>query len=104
MVEAVVQSVSWSTGAKTSFNKIVEYLANNWSQKEIANLITRTEEIIAVLKSYPEIGRPSAKRKGVRIFLLNRHTQLIYFYKPLKKQIVILHFWGMKQNPNKFKY
>jgi plasmid stabilization system protein ParE len=104
MVEAVVQSVSWSTSAKASFNKIIEYLAVNWSQKEIANLIIRTEEIITILKSYPEMGRPSAKRKGVRIFLLNRHTQIIYFYKPLKKEIVILHFWGMKQNPSKLRY
>ncbi len=104
MAEEVVQAVSWSAGAKTSFNKIIEYLAAYWSPKEIENLVIRTEKIITVLKSYPDMGRPSAKRKGVRIFLLDRHTQIIYFYKPLKKEIVILHFWGMKQNPEKFKY
>jgi plasmid stabilization system protein ParE len=89
---------------KHPLTKSFEYLAENWSSKEIGNLIERTEKTIAVLKCYPEMGRPSAKRKGVRIFLLDRHTQLIYFYKPLKKEIVILHFGGMKQNPQKFKY
>ncbi len=48
--------------------------------------------------------RPSRKRKNIRIGLLNKHTQIIYEYKPFKKQIVLLLFWGMKQNPVNFKY
>ena len=47
--------------------------------------------------------RPSVK-KNVRITLLNKHTQIIYHYKPGKQQICILLFWGMKQNTAKFKY
>jgi plasmid stabilization system protein ParE len=104
MAKELVQTVSWSPGAKTSFHKIIEYLAVNWSQKEIESLLERTEKTIAILKCYPEMGRPSAKRKGVRIFLLDRHTQIIYCYKSARKEIVILHFWGMKQNPKKFKF
>jgi len=48
--------------------------------------------------------RPSAKRKNVRIGIINKRTQLVYHYKPGKKQIEILLFWDPKQNPAKFKY
>ncbi len=48
--------------------------------------------------------RPSAKRKNIRIGILDKHTQIVYHYKPRKKQIELLLFWGMKQNPAKFKY
>lgn len=36
MAEEVVLSVRWSPTAKIAFHKIIEYLAANWSQKEIA--------------------------------------------------------------------
>jgi len=60
--------------------------------------------MIATLKRYPEMCRPSAKRKNVRIGILDKHTQVIYHYKPRSKQIEILLFWNMKQNPDRFKY
>jgi hypothetical protein len=52
--------------------------------------------MLGVLKRHPEICRPSTKRKNVRIGILDKHTQLVYHYKPNKKQIEILLFWGMK--------
>jgi hypothetical protein len=48
--------------------------------------------------------RPSQKRKNVRIAILNKHTQMVYHFKPRKKQLQILLFWNPKQNPAKFKY
>ena len=57
-----------------------------------------------MLKTYPEMCRPSLKRKNVRIAVLNKHTQLIYHYKPGKEQIEILLFWNMKQNPSRLQY
>jgi plasmid stabilization system protein ParE len=104
MVEEVVREVLWTNSAKTSFDHIVEYLQNAWTEKEVTKFINRTTEIIAALKRYPEMCRPSAKRKNVRIAILNKHTQLVYHYKPRNKQIEILLFWDTKQNPATLKY
>ena len=80
------------------------YLLKNWTEKEAAKFIKRTEEVLSALRYYPEMCRSSAKRKNVRIALLNKHTQMVYYYKPGKKQLEVLLFWGMKQDPAKFKY
>lgn len=104
MVEEVVQHIFWTATAKKSFNNIIIYLQKEWSEKEVQKFVTRTSEMLSVLKRYPEMCRPSTKRKNVRIGILDKHTQIVYHYKPRKNQIEILLFWGMKQNPAKFKY
>ncbi len=104
MTADAVQEILWTDSAKISFHKIIAWLRQQWTEKEVDKFIQRTEEMLYVLKRYPEMCRPSVKRKNVRIGILDKHTQLIYHYKPQKKQIVILLFWGMKQNPAKFKY
>jgi plasmid stabilization system protein ParE len=104
MAEEIVESFLWSDSAKASFNNIIEYLKKAWTDKEIDKFINETEAFLSMLKRYPEMCRPSQKRKHVRVGILNKHTQIIYHYKPRKKQIEVLLFWGFKQNPGKFKY
>jgi plasmid stabilization system protein ParE len=104
MVEEIVQDIQWTDSAKASFQKIIEYLRDEWTQREVENFVNRTEDMLNTLKRYPQSCRPSRKRKNVRIAILDKHTQLLYHYRPRKKQIVVLLFWGMKQDPAKFKY
>ena len=104
MVEEIVQEVLWTDSAKISFGKIVNYLQQAWTEREVEKFLNRTEEMLSTLKRYPEMCRPSSKRKNVRIGILDKHTQIVYHYKPRKRQIEVLLFWGMKQNPSKFKY
>lgn len=104
MAEEIVREVLWTNTAEASFDKIVKYLNREWTEKEVAKFIQRTEDMIGALKCYPEIGRPSKKKKFVRIGILDKHTQLIYHYKPSSKTIKLFLFWGMKQNPAKLKY
>lgn len=100
----IIHEVLWTNSAKASFDQIVSYLAKEWTDKEVAKFINRTTEVIATLKRYPEMCRPSSKRKNVRIAILNKHTQLIYHYKSTKKQSVVLLFWSMKKDRSKLKY
>lgn len=103
MAEEIIQ-VLWSDSAKDTFHQIVTYLERAWSEKEVANFVQRVDKMLSTIQRYPEMCRPSAKRKNVRICVLDKHTQIVYHYKQGKNQIEILLFWGMKQNPSKFKY
>lgn len=104
MDEEIALEIFWTDSAKTSFNDIIKHLQEKWSDKEVEQFISRTDEMLSLLQRYPEMCRPSMKRKNVRIGILNKHTQLVYHYRPRKKQIEILLFWGMKKNPVKFRY
>ena len=104
MAEEVALDIFWTDSAKKSFNKIIEYLGANWTEREVRNFFNETLYLLSNIKSQPEMCRPSLKRKNVRIGIINKHTQLVYHYQPRKKEIVILLFWNFKQNPAKFKY
>lgn len=104
MADEVIEEILWTDCAKISFNKIVEYLRQEWTEKEVQKFIEAAKKMLSTLKQYPEICRPSLKRKNVRIGILNKHTQIIYHFKPGKKQLEILLFWNFKQNPAKLKY
>lgn len=100
----VVSEILWTNSGKRSFHNIIEYLRKEWSEAEVEKFLTRVDDFIITLKKYPEMCRPSLKRKNVRIGILDKHTQIIYHFTPGKSQIKILLFWGMKQNPSKLRY
>ena len=104
MAEEVVSEIQWTDSAKNSFAKIIDYLQEEWTERETEKFVQRVEDFLSMLKKHPEMCRPSVKRKNVRIGILDKHTQIVYHYKPKKKQIELLLFWGMKQNPAKFKF
>jgi len=104
MAEEVVWEILWTESAKKSFNKIVEYLETNWTEREVSKFVNETIYLLSNLKRQPEMCRPSLKRKNVRIGIVNKHTQLVYHYQSRKKVIVVLLFWNPKQNPAKLKY
>ncbi len=104
MVEEVIDKVKWTPAAQATFNNIVQYLVKEWSEKEVQQFINNISIFLSALKRHPEMCRPSIKKKHVRIGILNKHTQLVYHYKPGAKQIEILLFWNFRQNPARFKY
>jgi plasmid stabilization system protein ParE len=104
MAEEVVGEILWANTAKTSFNKIIEYLQTVWTEREVGKFVNQTVDLLSNLRRYPEMCRPSTKRKNVRIGIINKHTHIVYHYQPRKKQIVVLLFWHPKQNPLNFKY
>jgi plasmid stabilization system protein ParE len=86
MAEVKIEEILWTDSAKLSFRNIIDYLNKNWSEREINIFVKRTQDVLATLRLYPEMCRPSSKRKNVRIALLNKHTQMVYHYKPRKKR------------------
>ncbi len=86
MAEEIVQEIFWTNSAKISFNKIVDYIKRKWTEREAERFVNRTEEMLSTLKRYPEMCRSSNKRKNVHIGILDKHTQLVYYYKPGKSR------------------
>lgn len=71
MAEEVVRQILWTHSAQKSFNKIVEYLEKNWSEREVINFVNETVYLLSNIKRQPEMCRPSLKRKNVRIGTVN---------------------------------
>ena len=93
--------IVWTKQAIKGYDKIISYLEENWSEREIVNFISETEQFFETLTLQPEILQKSNKHKNLYRGPINRLTILIYKIKPLKKQIVLITIRGARQKPLK---
>mgnify|MGYP003997374893 CR=1 FL=1 len=92
--------VKWTPKADESFDKVIEYLRNEWTQNEISNFAKMTLNIIKSISVFPKMFKED-KENNIRIASINKIISLIYREK--RNQIELLYFWNNKQNPSKLK-
>ena len=91
--------IVWTKRAIAGYDRIIDYLQENWSEREIANFIIETESFFEVLKTHPEILQRTSKQKNVYRGPINRLTILTYRIKPKVKQIQLINIRGARQKP-----
>lgn len=47
--------VVWSPRARITFFRILDYLAENWTNKEVENFNERTENLVELIKKSPRL-------------------------------------------------
>ncbi len=72
-------SVLWSIRSKNKTDKIIEYLRESWSEKEVIKYLNRLKNFETIVKKFPEIfplseSHPKKYRKAV----LSKHYSIIY--------------------------
>ncbi len=93
--------VVWTFEAEKSFNAILDYLMEVWTQKEALTFIDLVEETIEKIRNYPEMFKVSQYNEASREALITKHTTM--FYRILDELIEVEYFWGNFQNPDKIK-
>ena len=93
--------IIWLPKAEKRYDEIIEWLKKNWSNKEIANFVSRTDEVLELISIDPDLYRLSEKR-NIRQAIITKHNLLLYRKKGNK--IELLTFFDTRQNPlKKFK-
>jgi plasmid stabilization system protein ParE len=93
--------VIWTTRAENGYDRIVNYLKEEWTDREIRNFIIETRKFLKLLQNNPHLLQPSASRKNVFRGPMNRLTIVTYRIRPRKKLIEILNIRGSRQKPIK---
>lgn len=96
--------VNWTPSAKKSFEQILDWLYNNWTNKEIENFLDQTDSTIEQIKNNPYLYRASEQNEQVRRGLVNRFISLYYRVRSKEEEIDLLTFWDNRQNPDSNKY
>lgn len=94
--------IVWTKQAIDGYDKIINYLEENWSNKEVIDFINETDQFFETLILQPEILQKSSKHKNLYRGPINRLTILIYRVKPLSKQIILVSIRGARQKPLKY--
>lgn len=96
--------VIWSPKAIKSFDKIVDFLSERWTKKEIEAFVDQTDKVVEQIVENPYMFVATEKRKNVRKGLVNKLVSLFYRVKPRKKEIELLKFHDNRQDPEKINH
>ncbi len=92
--------IIWSNRAEKGFDKIVNYLEENWTEREIKNFMKESQEFFELLKKNPKMLQPSRKTNLYR-GPMNSRTIITYKIKPRKEQIILVNIRSSIQKPFK---
>ncbi|NTV67598.1 MAG: type II toxin-antitoxin system RelE/ParE family toxin [Chlorobaculum sp.] len=91
--------ILWSKRADKKFDKILEYLPEEWGERITGNFVNKVYGFLEILSEYPEIGTMENEEKGIRGFTIVKEIDL--FYKVTGDKIILLDFFDNRQNPEK---
>ena len=93
-------SVVWSEEAVKNLSKILLFLEENWTEKEIRKFVTKLEKLISIIENQPETF-PKAAKSDIHKAVLTRQVTL--YYNAGKDIIHIITLFDSRQNPKKLK-
>ena len=91
--------IIWSNRAEKGYDRIVKYLIDNWSEKEVRMLIQETSKFLELLSENPNMLQKSSGRKNLYRGPMNRLTMITYRLYPRKKVIELVNIRSSKQKP-----
>ena len=92
--------IIWSPKAIDTFDGVIDYLNENWTEKEIENFVTITENTIRHISQNPYLFKGSEK-DNLREAFVTKNNILLYQINESLKSVELLTFWDTRQNPKK---
>ncbi|MEP5612767.1 MAG: type II toxin-antitoxin system RelE/ParE family toxin [Cyclobacteriaceae bacterium] len=83
--------VVWTQRAESGYDRIITYLENQFTDKEVRKFVRQSHDFFELLSKYPKMLEKTGKQKDVYRGPINKHTILTYRIKPRKKQIELIN-------------
>jgi plasmid stabilization system protein ParE len=93
--------ILWTTFALKELEKTIEYLEENWTEKELRTLAESIEEKLALISQNPNLFQASDNKKNIRRVVIQTYNTLYYRFE--NEQIEIISFFSNRQNPKRRK-
>nr|WP_319399719.1 type II toxin-antitoxin system RelE/ParE family toxin [uncultured Carboxylicivirga sp.] len=94
--------IRWSKYADKKYDKILDYLTENWGENTTKAFVRKTYELLNLLIEFPEIGSIENTDHQIRGLVMIK--QITLFYKIKGETIVILNFYDSRQRPKRRRY
>lgn len=91
--------IYWTRRADAKFEKIIQYLLENWGEKATADFVKKAYAVFDILTVYPEAGPLQHIEGNIRGFVIVKQVTL--FYKVQGNTLMLLNFFGNYKNPKK---
>ena len=94
----MAMKISWSPEAEATFSAILNYLEEEWSEKEIRNFVAKTNKVINRISRDPKLFIAFGEEE-VRKAVITKQSSLFYSIDNQNEQIILLSFWDNRKNP-----
>jgi plasmid stabilization system protein ParE len=91
--------IVWTPQAERGYDRIIQYLAEQWSQKEVRNFLIQSQSFFELLSQNPEMLERSSARNNLHRGPMDKHNMITYRIRPGKKQIELLNIRPAKMRP-----
>ncbi len=95
----MAKEIVWTKRANDKFNKIIQFLEEDWGHRVTENFVQRTYSIIDLLAEQPQLGTLENVEKKIRGFVLTKHNRL--FYRVTEHEIILLNFFDTRSKPKR---
>lgn len=94
-----MRSILWNNRAKLDYFENIDYLLNNWSEKEAQKFIDDVNHLEYILKQ-GNVDFQDTDFKGVKRFVIRKQITLFYRITD-SKNVEFLRFWNNYKDDNK---
>jgi plasmid stabilization system protein ParE len=99
----MVLNVRWTPESEDTFSDIINYLEQEWTEKEIRKFAQKTQKIVSKIAKNPRMFKASGKVE-IRRAVITKQTSLFYHINEVSNLITLLAFWDNRKNPNDLIY
>jgi len=92
--------IQWTKRAITSFEDIVEYIEENWSEASAKKFVQKTDKLLEQIAENPEICL-EIEGANVKRAVITKQTSL--YYRVFGKFIRLITFWDNRRDLDKLK-
>jgi plasmid stabilization system protein ParE len=93
--------VKWSPEAERTYNIILDYLIEKWTERELQNFIKRTNQVVNFIAHNPREYIFSKKKNAYRA-VITKHVSL--YYRVEQQTLELLLFWDNRKDPESLKF
>lgn len=94
--------ILWTDSALKELERTIDYLIQNWTEKELRNLALKIEETLELISSNPELFPRSEIKKDIRRVVIAKFNTIYYRIKG--NNLEIISFFSNRQNPKRRKF
>ena len=94
-------SLIWSLRAVENLKKIINYLEENWTDKEIKNFSIQLHSYLTIIEQIPKTFPEAKSKQNIRRAVISpQHT---LYYKIETNSIMLIALFDNRQDPKKRK-
>lgn len=93
--------ILWTDFALLELEQTIIYLEENWTERELKNLVLKLEETLFLISQNPNLFQDYGSDKNIRKVVFANYNSL--YYRTNGETIEIISFFSNRQNPKKLK-